>query len=311
MSTETKHKIKVKVKEHTLFAEQLSAELVTDRRIKLTEELAFKFLEMPTFAGERSVSETHVQYLYDQYSTGRFMWEQAQIATAILGDKQYRINGQHTCWMRVNVGNMKEEPQVRELIYRVQNEENLRAVYCTFDRNKVRSNGHSLKALLVGSTTAANLWTSGLGHLGRGLIFWKFGDSPQARAMTPEDVAALITGTYSDLFQSVGLIWQDVYESFVPIKRIPVISALFATVEARPNEAKEFWGPVATGLGLNVKTDARYQLRRFLETHGRGLDLEQSSAEDMFRVCIGAWNRWRKNEPVQVLKTTDKRVKPV
>lgn len=309
----------VKVTDHTIIADELKTEVVTDRRIELTVERAIAFLEMPVFSGERNVSQTHVQYLYDQWRTGRFMWEQALIAVGMLDGASYRLNGQHTCWMRwgidENNGKLKEEPRIREIVYKVKTMEDLRGLYCTFDRNKTRTNGHSFKALIIGSSMTDGLWTSLLGHLGAGLMMYKFGDTTEARAMAPEDMAQISLKNYPELFKSVGMLLQDLWDAFRPLRRKGVLGALFATMEAQPTRCKDFWGPVATGLTLNEETDARYKLRQFLEKHGH----QQSSAkeasvispEDAYRVCIGAWNRWRKNEPVSVLKSSEKRVKPV
>lgn len=308
-----KNKLAVKAKLRQMMAKDLQYEVVSDKKIILTAERAFAFLEMPTFEGERQVSQRHVQYLADQFSTGRFMWEQAVIGTCWLGEQQYRINGQHTCWLRVNITE-KIEPQVKELIYRVKDMANLRGLYCTWDRNKSRSNSHSFKAMAVGSQMADGLWTSTLGKLAAGLIFWKFGDTREARQMTPEDIAALAMEQYPDLYKSVGMLFQELLDTFKPIGRAAVLAAVFATMESKPDKNRDFWGPVCTGLGLNEKTDPRYALRNFLQTHGRGTrgsDLMSTSSEDMYKVCINAWNKWRKNKPVQVLKTTEEREKAV
>lgn len=306
-----KTQLAVKVKEHTLLANKLRAEVVTDKVILLTDEKAAEFLEMETFSGERQVSQKHVQYLYDQYSTGRFLWEQAHIAVAIMGGKKYRINGQHTCWMRMNISD-KIEPKVKETVYKVPDEENLRALYCSFDRNKARSSGHSLKALLVGHSCATDLWASTLGKLALGLRMWRFGDNEQATKMSPEDLATLVTEQYPQLFRTTGILFQEMFDTFPAVQRMGVIAALFATAQVQPNKVNDFWMPLASGLGLNEKTDARYVLRRWLDETARSSSHDGGvSPEETYRVCINAWNKWRKGTPVTMLKTTDERLNPV
>lgn len=313
MSKNNKAGPAIKVKDHTLLANELDYEVVSDRQIKFTEARAQEFLELPIFQGERSATDRHVQFLYDQWSTGRFVWEQVQIGLCILGGKTYRINGQHTCWMRWNIGSkLKEEPQVRETTYRVKTEEALRALYCTFDRNKPRSSGHSLKALLVGQRCTDGLWSTTIGNLAIGLRMWRFGDTDQASRMTAEDMAVLVTEQYPDLFLSTGRLFQELYDSFNAIRRTGVIAALFATMESQPNKAHEFWGPVATGLNLTEKTDARYALRKWLTETTRGAAHKTiSTPEETYRVCINAWNKWRKSQPMSVVRATEERVKAI
>lgn len=316
MTKEKKAGPAIKVKDHTILAAELKSELVSDRKLELTVKRAEEFLEMDTFQGERPPADRHVQFLYDQYAVGRFMWEQVCIGIGECEGKRYRLNGQHTCWMRLNV---KENisPQVREMVYRVKDMESLRALYCTFDRNKPRTNSHSLKALLVGTSLTSTIRASAIGNLASGLKFWRFPDTRSSRAMTPDDVAVLCSEQYPELFKAVGALYQELAEDYHPLKRNSVVAAMFATMEAKPDLARDFWGPVGTGLGLTEKTDARHQLRRYLDTHvrasghGNADDAIATGPEEMYRVCIGAWNRWRRKESVQVLKTSDQRVKPI
>lgn len=313
MSTNKKQLPAVRVKKHTQIAEELKCELYSDRRITLTKERAYKFLELDTFQGERAVNEHHVQFLFDQQQIGRFMWEQVAICTADYNSKTYRLNGQHTCWMRVNMDDKDEDPQVRELCYKVKTEEDLRGLYCTFDRNKSRSPAHSLKALMVGTPIMDGLWIGNLKHITGGLRLWLFGDSPDAKRMPPEDIHALITEKYTELFRASSFLHKELVEAFPALKREAVCAAIIATMNSNPDKSREFWAPIATGLGFTEKTDARYQLRNWLETHVRkdrsSASLVIVTSEDTYRVCVQAWNRWRKGQQVSILRAPEERPK--
>lgn len=305
------------VKPSSGIAEKLVCDIVTDRKINLTIEKAYQFLELDTFQGERQVNERHVQALYNAFSSGRFMWEHVNIAICNCEGKTYRLNGQHTCWMRVNAPK-DIDAMVREITYSVKDEAALRALYSTFDQNKQRTPGHIMKALLVGTPVAADVWPSIIGILSAGLKFWLYekAKSGTALTVTVPDIAQIITFKYPDLFKQVGLFMQSQYDTYIPSRRKSVIAAMFATFSASPPKAVEFWRPVCEALGFAGKDDARWQLRRFLDTHrvsskGTASSGNICNEEDLYRICINAWNKWRKGEAVQSLRPTDKRLKAV
>ncbi len=302
-------------------AEQLKIKVVSDKTINFSREKAFKYLEMDTFQGERSVNERHVQFLYNAWAGGRFMWPHVILATCQLNGRQYRINGQHTCWMRVNIENgffvkLGEEPQVREVVYEVQDEEQLRILYSTFDQNKTRTPAHVFRALMAGTPQAQDLWPSSLNKLNAGLKMWLF--EKDRHMVNSNDVATLVKEKHENLFRIVGLFLQSHDTDANFMKRAGVVAALFATFDKAGGKAPEFWDPVANGLGINDKTDPRYVLRDYLQTHGQGTATARAvrtslgfvGAEDTYRICIHAWNKWRKGEKAsRTYQTLEKRVK--
>ncbi len=315
MSKKQTDKLVVKVKPPLDLAEGLKCEIVSDKPIKFTAAKAFEYLELDTFHGERPVNERHVQFLYNAWSGGRFMWDHVILCCCDYDKKRYRINGQHTAWMRVNIkdSDLKTEPEVREVVYSVASEEQLRILYSTFDQNKVRSPAHVFKALMSGTREAVDLWPSILTTLSAGLKLWLF---ERDRALvSSNDLAKLASSDkYQPLFRIVGLYYQTHYDEALWIRRSAVVASLFATFEKSGGKAPEFWDPVFTGLNLADKTDARYALRNFLQTHKqslKGKGVEITSAEDTYRVCILAWNKWRIGQKVSAgLRTTEDRQKP-
>lgn len=306
-------------------AEELQYKVVSDQFIGLSRQLAYDFLEYERFDGERDVREGHVQYLYNEYHEGRFMWHHVILAAAVLYEKLdpseppkqhvYRINGQHTCWMRVMIPE-KDEPvnasKVRKIVYAVENREQLRNLYATFDRAAPRTPGHITKVMLLDSGSVEGISPSYLTPLVAGFRVWEWeGKWERQNIGTPANVAALIKGKYAELFNMVGKYFKEMSDKATFVRRSPVIGALFATFQKSPEESTAFWDGVFTGLGLTEENDPRYQLRKFLESHSMNLSAKRDAlpAEDMFRTCINAWNRWRKKEKISVVRTTDTRQK--
>jgi hypothetical protein len=313
MNTQNENIVTVVVPE--IISDPLKYKVVKDSEITLTKEKAYEFLELETFPGERQVIERHVQALFNQWAAGRFMWEHVVIATALCDRKLYRINGQHTCWMRVNVSK-DIAPRVRQIEYSVSNEEQLRALYCVFDRAKSRTPAHVVRASLAGSTQAAELWPSTLSLLAAGFRMWRF-EKSKSHMVETSDIITLVQGEFNNLFRVVGVAWQELYDQGAVVKRAPVIGAMFATFNASAKAGLEFWHAVGTGLNLTDKQDPRYQLRRYLESHSLSGVYRRGAAkpvhvEDIYRVCVMAWNKWRKNEKMETgLRTTTKRIKAI
>lgn len=283
--------------------------IINDTVVNFTKKRALEILELDTFKGERAVNEPHVQALYEAYRAGRFMWEHVIIGLCDLNGRLYRINGQHTCWMRLNVED--ESIKVRQITYRVQNEKDLHDLYCTFDQGKSRSLSHVSRVLLE-SVVSSEIWPSALNTFSGGLKFWVFDEDREYRRIRPQDMTTLIQNTYRDLFHKVGLFIQEHWDTDKACRRISVAGAMFATFDTAPQKAVEFWSPVFSGLNLESKTDPRYQLRRYLAEHGHGSGAKSAvTQEDAYRVCISAWNKWRSGDQVvQGLRPTEKRLKP-
>jgi hypothetical protein len=290
--------------------------VLEDVQLNFTRARAVEFLELKKFPGERDVRESHVQYLYNEYISGRMMWSHVIIATARLAEDgaTYRINGQHCAWMRFSIPEEGDPStaRVRWISYAVPTMEDLRALYSTFDRNAPRTVGHIMKNLLLGSKAADGISSYYLNKLTAGFKLWHW-ERDDATSSTPAEVAAVITTQYAPLFQLVGEYIQANEKKWVQVKRSSVVAALFATFEKAPQKAIEFWDPVVTGLGLVEEKDARYQLRNYISSHGHTVSKGKMavSQEEMFRVCIQAWNRWRKGELISVVRSTEKRVKPL
>jgi len=295
--------------------EELNARVVSDRSLLFTEDEAIKYIELPVFAGERDAGDSHVQYLYDEMLRKRFNWDAVTLARSDFGSDCYKINGQHTSWARLWLPRDYPSPRVRAVHYAVDSESQLKALYSSYDRAKTRSDLHLTRLELVGSDAVAGLNKNTVTRLPPGVRFWLFATRSQQKACGPAELAILITRDHAALFRLVGAFFETLDRPALELMcRQPVLAALFATFDRVPTVAPLFWQDVADGTNL-VKSDARWHLRHYLTTtclsrsaaNGgkRGVD-----SEEMYRMCIAAWNKWRENATVQALRPSSKRVKP-
>lgn len=303
-------------------AESLKYRLVSDGMINLTRTKAFEILEYDSFSAERPVREGWVQYLYNEWLAGRFLWHQAMVSHGIVmeaapdGTKKphvYRLNGQHTCWMRVNIPKDKEPSvcKVRQLVYECQDMDGLREIYAVIDRNAIRTNAHITKVLLADSAACAPIPMSYVNHLIAGMRLWLFeGAWDRKFKGNPQEMSAIIQNKYPDLFRIVGTFFAVKYTEWPHIRRSGIVAALFGTFHKTGGLAGEFWDKVCSGLQFESKEDPRYQLRMFCDNHGQAVAHGNTvCAEDLYRVSINCFNKWRKNEPVSVCRTTETRMK--
>jgi len=295
----------------TTLAEKLEYKIISDAKLNLTKKQAYEFLELETFEGERPVREQHVQFLFDEFKSGRFLWHNVSIASAKLGEKTYRINGQHTCWMRVNIPDA-EDPKDATVLhreYKVNSGEQLRALYSAFDRGAPRTSGHLGKVLLIGSQVIDGLQPSSLPKLIAGYRLWtdEAGWRTSARSGNVTEITARITKLHPVLFNIVGNFFRMNYDfSMRVIQRSAVIAAMFATFDKSVKPSGEFWEPVFKGLGFESVHDPRYVLKKWLDEHGHsyyGVGSKPVSQEAAFRVCILCWNHWRQGTQIHHLKT--------
>lgn len=304
--------LRYKVKKRVTAVDPLEYKKIEDVKINLNQTRAFEFLELATFPGERPVRERHVQYLYDEMVSGRFLWDNVILATAECSEdnKTYRINGQHTCWARVNLDD-SAKVEVRSCRYRVENMTKVKELYSVFDRNAPRTNGHISKILLMDTNASRDIPNSIISRLVSGFKI-HFSES-EGGAFNPEEITAIITSNHSELFNKVGHFARVHYEDGVWIRRSSVLGAMFSTFESSEAKSNEFWTPVCDGVGLMARTDARWALRNYLTTHSMSSvgGSETVGPETMYRVCINAWNHWRRNKEVSVLRSTETRIKAI
>lgn len=290
----------IPVKKHTSRSTPLKYKIDKDDSIDFTAKAAYDFLDMDTFQGERPVRQSHVQYLYDEEVAGRFIWHLVTIAIATLQGRSYRINGQHTAWMRIHVEDQRRR-EVRLMVYKVDDSEQLRALYSAYDRNAPRTSQHVSKVQLIGTEAAEGIPPSYLGKLVSG--YRVFLNPDYKTTMTTTDVITRIKAQAA-LFNTVGRFHVMHYDDANFVRRSALVGAMFATFSQAVKASDEFWTPICSGLGMENRSDHRWLLRRYIESHGHTISGGRDiiSQEDLYRVCINMWNHWRTNTPIKSVR---------
>jgi hypothetical protein len=295
---------------------KLNYKVLSDTLVILDDEKASAYIELPVFKGERDIIQSHVQRLFDEMRKGHFNPLLVILSSCEFQGVVYKINGQHTCWAKFYCEGYA--PQVREIRYRVETEEDLRQLYATYDRGMGRSDAHLTMVELANNPHLRDIPSNVIKLAISGLKFWNFSSSGDRRRCSPQDVATLSTEKYLNLFLTVCGFIREHIESSRDAKfarRVSVVAALFETFSKVQGASTEFWTPVINGIGLNTKEDPRYQLRAFLlsvKVHTAVSRRERSvSDEELYNHCIPAFNKWRKGDKVKSIRPTHERVRAV
>lgn len=284
-------------------------ELKQRKALDLTYAEAVKILEYPQFEGDRPLNDKHVIFLTRQMKAGMFRWEQVQIIVCRYDGKDYRMNGQHTCWARLNMPEKNYPAPAQLLRYEAASEHDMRQLYASIDRNKARSSGNVVVSYLAGRQEFIQFNKRILRALAEALAFWKWDLESQRLLHTPDDRAYLMLTDHYQLTTKVGnFINSSKSADIKHLHRRPVIAAMYATFDKAPEIAAQFWKAVALGEML-AKDDPRMQLRNKLLSStiaagGRAVtsDVTTTSSEEMFRWCILAWNAHRQGKPLKLFK---------
>ncbi|TSC78026.1 MAG: hypothetical protein G01um101424_160 [Parcubacteria group bacterium Gr01-1014_24] len=290
--------------------------LVATRKLNFTREEAEKLLGHEEFVGDRTLKNRHVDYLIQAMERSTFHPEWVSLVVCKHDGKTYRMNGQHCAWARSYMPR-GYECAVTMLEYTAKSMEDMRTLYSSIDRSSPRTRANVITSYLAGTTEFEGVKSNTLRVVPMGFAMWLWKTKHERRVHDGDDVAYLIKTEHYDLARKVAA-FLDRHSSkdYKHLLRSAVVGAMFATFNKAPQVALEFWGPIATGTGIEKVGDPRLRLRNELQRvavdsgQGSHSDKRRVSQELMFRECITAWNAFRDGRLLQVLKAVEKGNRP-
>lgn len=307
-----------------------SLTLVEDRKVEFTVKRAEELLRLPEFVVQdsvvdRNLRDAHVTYLLSAMQRGTFHPEWVQIVSCVCDEKnsgnskgtEYRMNGQHTAWARIYMDNDWPCP-VRWLVYRAATVQDMRRLYASIDRGAARNFGNVINSYLAGTSQFKGIGQDRLKRIVAGFAFWHLGGTAKnaANKIHPDDIAYLVQTEHTELTAIVAAFCQTLKSGMHTqmVMRSPVIAALYETFNVLKIKSAEFWEPVRDGTGLESKNDPRLRLRNLLMTtniEDRANRRRLVDPEELYRICIHAWNAWRRGVELSNLRgpTDSKRPK--
>ncbi len=288
-------------------------ELRREKKKPFDRAKATEILELPEFVGDRRLNQSHVDGLVRAMQRGTFHAEWVSIITCFLetDGKTYRMNGQHTAWARMEMPD-SWPCEVKCLEYVAKTEEDMRTLYSSIDRSSPRTKANVIDSYLAGTDQFGHLKSRVLRILPQGFSIWLWHTPHERKRHDGDDVAFLLKTEHFDLAIKVARFMNKQPDTQKCILRAAVVGAMFATFNRAPQIAEKFWAPVGDGLNFDKKSDPRLVLRNWLiqtavgTGAGSRTDKKKVTQEYMVRACLVAWNAYRQNRPLQVIRPTER-----
>lgn len=285
-------------------------QLKASRKIDFNKKRALWLLEeVEEFLGDRRLRQAHVDYLVKTMQRGTFHPEWVHLIVCDYKGKTWRMNGQHTAWARLE---MPDDWPCAVMLqeYIAKSEQDMRILYSSIDRSAARTKANVIHSYLKGTNGFADIPAWIMKVLTPGFSVWQWQKTNQRRQHDGDDIAYLLQTDFYELAMRVGGFLKRMgNKECGHVKRAPVVGAMFATFQKAPRIAHDFWAPVILGTGIDSTSDPRMKLRNSLQavsmSSGSRTGKRYVSQEAMFRMCIFAWNAFREDKPMQLLKTSD------
>jgi hypothetical protein len=265
----------------------------------LTPELAEKFRNMMPSPTERGFDEARAKMLREKAAAGQliaFNW-----ATAKFGDKEFRMNGQHSSAVLSELnGQFPEGLKVHLDSYEVDTKEGLALLFRQFDSRKSGRTPIDVAGAYQGlydelkdvPRSAAKLAVEGANWFRRSVE-----GLPSASG---DDVYTLFgeTGLHN-FVRWIG----DIFSVKTPeLRRSTIVAAMYGTFVANEEEARKFWREVSRGGVEFEENHPTTVLDAFLKSiieDKRKLDLKPAN---LYQASIYAWNAFREGKTISSVK---------
>ncbi|MDD5722682.1 MAG: hypothetical protein PHY29_02955 [Syntrophales bacterium] len=263
-------------------------ELVQQKLVDLTPEMAENLLKINNYPVQRPLRERHLKDIIKAIEEDRFVGgEIATVKCFFDGGGNFLVNGQHQAEAVVRTG---KTVSVVFKKFTVDSSEDLALLWQQFDHHAPRSlaNDTHTEAYALGIQ-----WPERISRLmvtGASLKEGKMDASKQEKVLLLKRY--LRAGeAFAPLLEGDGA---------RHLRRGPVVSAMLMTWEKNQEQCREFWSDVRDGENLK-RSMAAYKLRDYLLStnisRGMGARMSRSvTVREMLSKCIVAWNAYRKGE---------------
>jgi len=264
----------------------------------LTKQLADQFRDMDPAPTERQVNPARLKYLHEKVTHGLgipFLW-----VTAKLGDKVYRINGQHSSKVLADLdGSFPDDLKVLLARYTVPDMEGLITLYRQFDDRKSGRSAADIACAYQGGWPELKDIPHPIAKMGIEGVSW--------HRRLVEGVPVPPGDEVYSLFQEQGL-WPflhwlgEVFTIKTPeMKRVQVVSAMHATFNASETESRTFWAAVARGGNEFEENAPATILDSWLKTLKENPP-DNFKPGNLYQGCIYAWNAFRDGKAITTIK---------
>lgn len=269
--------------------------LVNASTVPVTRQLAREFWEMEASPTERDVSQSRIKMLQDALGAGQlitFNW-----ATAKLGKKRLRMNGQHSSKFLTELqGDFPEGLFAHIDEYEVSDKFGLATLFQQFDNRKSSRTVKDLAGayLALEDNLSVNLVKAKLAVDG---CVWYRRNIDQVPV--PSDVERYTLFYATGLHEFIRWVDSLLNDKTSELKREGVVAAMHGTFIANEAESRKFWESVARG-GDQFDPKAPESILDAWLQQPKTVDVRKS--KDIYQGCIFAWNAKREDKTIGAIK---------
>lgn len=271
--------------------------LVNAEVMPLTLQFAEQFRDMEASPTERELNLSRVKHLREKAEAGKlvtFHWSRAKI-----GNRVVRMNGQHSSEMLCGLnGAFPKGLMVHLDDYEVDGPDGLADLFRQFDDRKSGRTAGDVAGAYQMLFEPLHEVPRPIAKLGVEGIAWYRRHVAGIPAPSGDDQYTLFgeTGTH-EFLRWLG----EVFSIKTPeLKRVQVVSAMYATFNASTSEARAFWALVARG-GPEYEEDAPATTLDTWLKRAKEEKLELKPGH-FYQGSIFAWNAHRTSKPIKTIK---------
>lgn len=268
-------------------------ELISSETKPLTADVAKEFSEMQASPTERVLNKHRVKHLREKAEAGvltPFGW-----SVAVVDGTRYRMNGQHSSNMLTAMnGSFPEGLKVHMDTYNVSSMDGLAVLFRQFDDRASSRNLGDVAGAYQGLQSALSGVHKDSAKKAVEGVNWKRKSIDGQVGYKGDDVYQLFNQAALHSF----VIWagETLSVKTPEMKRIQVLSAMYATFDANEEKARVFWENVSRG-GVEYKDHHPTTILSDWLVKAKNSEFKKPPKPAAFyNASLYAWNAWRKDQ---------------
>jgi hypothetical protein len=214
----------------------------------------------------------------------------------------YRVNGQHTSTVVLRLDPLPELYAILES-YEADTLEDVRNLWTTFDwSGSSRSSSDINLSFARLDDTLSRVRPRSIDLIVSALSFWQWGDGYHTKSSQADRAELILEYSEFAIWVEEILRGGETISRSKPISKIAVVSAMFSTWNVSKKAATDFWSAVRDGSTPDVKSADRVLQIYLLENMTKTRYNFRADLRADFVRCLKAWNAWRGNETITVLR---------
>jgi hypothetical protein len=274
--------------------------LISSKTEPLTKELAERFKAMTPSPTERAFDPARARMLREKAEAGQlinFMW-----ATAKLGDKEYRMNGQHSAAVLAELnGEFPQGLKVHMDTYAVDSPDGLAQLFRQYDSRKSARTPTDVSGAYQGLYPELSDVPHSAAKLAVEGVAWYEKKVEGLPAPSGDDRYTLF-GKKS-LHPFIKWIGEEVFSVKTPeLRKETIVGAMYGTFDKNEAEARKFWNEVARGSVEYEDTHPTTVLDTFLKSVFEEKKKWDLNRNHLYQASVYAWNAYREGKTITSVK---------